>query len=144
MLDFMVWPWFERLPLVYTLSAEVHPNLANWFNLMLQEPAIKETACSKETHLKFYEGYLNSKPVYDFWTIVSCSPHFQLIKKYTKLSNVCDVVAQISFRTSIFAFTCIICAIITWKLEANALTFYIDCSNLLGLFLSSFGISSLL
>lgn len=73
MLDFMVWPWFERLPMVYSLSAELHPNLANWLNLMHQEPAIKETARSKEDHLKFYEGYLNSKPVYDFWTISELS-----------------------------------------------------------------------
>jgi glutathione S-transferase len=66
MLDFMVWPWFERLPVVYPLSADVHPNLTNWFNLMHKEPAVKETAFSKEIHLKFYEGYLNAKPVYDF------------------------------------------------------------------------------
>ena len=66
MLDFMLWPWIERLPTVCPLSAEVHPNLTNWFNLMQLDPAVKETAFSKEMHLKFYEGYLNAKPVYDF------------------------------------------------------------------------------
>ncbi|XP_028411102.1 glutathione S-transferase omega-1-like [Dendronephthya gigantea] len=66
MLDFMVWPWFERLPLFYTLSVDTHPNLTNWVNLMQNEPAVKETALSTENHLKFYEGYKNGQPDYDF------------------------------------------------------------------------------
>ena len=60
-----MWPWFERLPTIYSLSADVHPSLANWFNLVQNESAVKETAFSKETHLKFYEGYLTGKPVYE-------------------------------------------------------------------------------
>lgn len=66
MLDFMVWPWFERLPLVYKLSVDAHPNLTNWINLMQNEPAVKETALSTENHLKFYEGYRNGQADYDF------------------------------------------------------------------------------
>ncbi|XP_028413579.1 glutathione S-transferase omega-1-like [Dendronephthya gigantea] len=65
MLDFMVWPWFERLPTIYSLSADAYPCLANWFNLMQNEPGIKETAFSKEKHLKFYEGYLTGKLEYE-------------------------------------------------------------------------------
>ena len=66
MIDYMIWPWFERLPMLHTLSADAHPNLTNWFNLMQNDPAIKEIMISKENYLKFYEGYKSGKTDYDF------------------------------------------------------------------------------
>ena len=66
MLDYMMWPWFERLPMILTLSADVHPNLTNWYNLMQNDPAVKETMISKENYLKFYDGYKKGQVDYDF------------------------------------------------------------------------------
>lgn len=66
MADYMIWPWFERTPAVYSLSADQHPNLSNWFNLMKNDTAVKATQHSTETHSKFYEGYLSGKAQYDF------------------------------------------------------------------------------
>jgi glutathione S-transferase len=66
MLDYMIWPWFERLPTMYTLSADTYPNLTDWFNRMQHEPAVKETLISKENHLKFYHGYRTGQVDYDF------------------------------------------------------------------------------
>ena len=62
----MIWPWFERLPIMHTLSADAHPNLTNWFNLMKDDLAVKEIEISLENYLKFYEGYRNDYLDYDF------------------------------------------------------------------------------
>ena len=70
MLDYMVWPWFERLPLMHTLSADVHPNLTSWFNLMQNDSAVKETVISEENHAKFYEGYKNGHADYDIVDLI--------------------------------------------------------------------------
>jgi hypothetical protein len=61
----MMWPWFERLPMMHALSADVHPNLTSWVNLMLNDAAVKETLISKENYLKFYDGYKKGQVDYD-------------------------------------------------------------------------------
>ena len=67
MVDYMVWPWFERLPVMYTLSADLHPNLTNWCKLMYDDPAVKETSSSKELYMKFFDAYLGpGKTLFDF------------------------------------------------------------------------------
>lgn len=65
MIDFMLWPWFERLPIWYPLSADVHPNLTNWVNLMKDETAVKERALPLDKYRQFYEGYIKGHLDYD-------------------------------------------------------------------------------
>ncbi|XP_069111865.1 glutathione S-transferase omega-1-like [Argopecten irradians] len=72
MLDFMLWPWFERLPIISkmmpgaeALPAEKFPNLNAWVEAMLSQPAVKETMFDLPTHIAFLQGYSTGKPNYD-------------------------------------------------------------------------------
>ncbi|XP_033762218.1 glutathione S-transferase omega-1-like [Pecten maximus] len=72
MLDFFVWPWFERmavlskiLPNTDPLPAEKFPNLTAWVEVMKSQRAVKETMFDIPTHLAFYQSYASGKPNYD-------------------------------------------------------------------------------
>lgn len=72
MIDFMLWPWFERFSLIsqkvptLTLSDNSNPKLYAWIKVMMQQPAVKETYFDPETHSKFYQLYLEgNRQAYD-------------------------------------------------------------------------------
>ena len=65
MVDYMIWPFFERLPVVYEISAELHPKLTTWCNKMRDLPAVKKLAISNESFKKFYAGYATGNVDYD-------------------------------------------------------------------------------
>lgn len=71
MIDYMMWPWFERLVVLAETVPAVNwsetsfPRTYGWTKSMLADPAVKETFFDKETHVKFMASYLEGKPNYD-------------------------------------------------------------------------------
>ncbi|MBN3288275.1 GSTO1 transferase, partial [Polyodon spathula] len=68
MIDYMIWPWFERLESVSLNTCLEHThNLKSWVELMKEDPAVKATMSDLETHRGFYKLYLEGKPdAYDY------------------------------------------------------------------------------
>ena len=72
LVDYHVWPWFERFPLLSTLSgadvlpAARYPKLSAWVGHMEALPAVNTAKISTELHGKFIEKHLkNEIPDYD-------------------------------------------------------------------------------
>eukprot|EP00916_Digyalum_oweni_P011515 GHVL01019164.1.p1 GENE.GHVL01019164.1~~GHVL01019164.1.p1 ORF type:complete len:217 (-),score=13.71 GHVL01019164.1:1240-1890(-) len=71
MIDFMLWPWFERIGLLKSAapdllpSATKFPKLFAWTQAMLQEPAVKATLFDLDTHMIFVQSSKDGKPNYD-------------------------------------------------------------------------------
>lgn len=72
MLDYMIWPFVERLELMqhldgdkFFLTAERYPLLVQYFADMLQDEAVKRTFLSGEIHHKFMLGHSQGKPEYE-------------------------------------------------------------------------------
>ncbi|XP_059156089.1 glutathione S-transferase omega-1-like [Physella acuta] len=72
MIDFYLWPHFERIPVLESIdtragvSKDNFPHLATWFDVMCQLPAVKATMWDAKTHLHFIQSYASGKPDYDF------------------------------------------------------------------------------
>ncbi|XP_070818811.1 glutathione S-transferase omega-1-like [Chaetodon trifascialis] len=67
MIDYMMWPWFERLEindLQHFLDDT--PELKKWKELMSEDPAVKATMYSLDTYKAFYKSYVEGKPNYDY------------------------------------------------------------------------------
>lgn len=71
MLDFMIWPWFERIPLMEILGGQLFkipedrfPLLVQWKSSMLADPVVKLSALPPAVHRAFLENRKNG--VYDF------------------------------------------------------------------------------
>jgi hypothetical protein len=69
MVDYMLWPWFERLPLLvdagFTLNADGKtPKLAAWVKTMEANDVVKKIKVPTELQKKFMEGYRNGKPLF--------------------------------------------------------------------------------
>lgn len=72
MLDYMIWPWIERLSMVkylttngFELDKERFKNLLKWHSLMLQDEAVKEFYLDGETHAKYITTRRAGKADYD-------------------------------------------------------------------------------
>ncbi|XP_066457119.1 glutathione S-transferase omega-1-like isoform X2 [Eleutherodactylus coqui] len=58
MVDYMMWPWFERVNVFDVLEfLEKTPRINAWYKLMLQDPAVKETYTEPDVLLAFYKLY---------------------------------------------------------------------------------------
>lgn len=61
MIDFLIWPWIERLPVVAAafregnLSESNFPHLYAWRESMMSLSAVKDTAFDHKTHQQFYK-----------------------------------------------------------------------------------------
>lgn len=67
MIDYMMWPWFERLEVLDLQQClDSTPELKKWTELMLEDPAVKASTHSTDTYKAFYKSYLDGKPDYDF------------------------------------------------------------------------------
>ena len=71
MVDYMLWPWFERLPLLtemgFTLNSDGQfPKLAAWIESMEHDENVQKIKVPLETMKKFMDGYRQGKPDYDF------------------------------------------------------------------------------
>jgi glutathione S-transferase len=70
MVDYMIWPWFERLVLLsdfgYVLNADGKlPKLAAWVKAMLANEAVKKIKVPEETMKKFAKTARDGKADYD-------------------------------------------------------------------------------
>ena len=71
MLDFHVWPWFERFPAWSEVNAfdpvpaDKFPKLTTWTESMLNLPAVKAVVLTKDDHLGFMISYGTGNPIYD-------------------------------------------------------------------------------
>ncbi|XP_075072289.1 glutathione S-transferase omega-1-like [Mixophyes fleayi] len=55
MIDYMIWPWFNIFDAKEYL--EKTPHIGAWYNLMMQDPAVKETYTEPEVILNFFKLY---------------------------------------------------------------------------------------
>jgi len=71
LVDYHVWPWFERFPAFSTLSGdpfvsrEEFPMLKDWTKKMDEQDAVRETKMSTELHAGFILSLVNRNPLYD-------------------------------------------------------------------------------
>ncbi|KAK8733801.1 hypothetical protein OTU49_006486, partial [Cherax quadricarinatus] len=72
MLDYMIWPWAERLPMVEmiarnngVLTQDRFPKMLSWMDFMKNDAAVKVSFISPENHLKFINSHLEGRPDYD-------------------------------------------------------------------------------
>ena len=71
MVDYMIWPWFERFENLKSiapncLDEERFKKLNEWIKRMLELPAVKETLSNPENMLDFYKvSITNKEPYYD-------------------------------------------------------------------------------
>ncbi|XP_038050396.1 pyrimidodiazepine synthase-like [Patiria miniata] len=69
MVDFITWPFNERLAVSDPLMALIKPKLPDldaYFQRMLANPTVKAILTSKEIHQKYLKGYLTGNVQYDF------------------------------------------------------------------------------
>ncbi|XP_054455757.1 glutathione S-transferase omega-1-like [Anoplopoma fimbria] len=67
MIDYMMWPWFERLEsfeLKHCLDGK--PALKKWTELMFEDTAVKATMHSVETFNAYYKTFAEGKPNFDY------------------------------------------------------------------------------
>ncbi|XP_078040829.1 pyrimidodiazepine synthase [Augochlora pura] len=75
MLDFMIWPWWERAGVLNILRGEQYvipqnrfKKLLEWRSAMKENPAVKNSYCSTEVHAKYTQSRLAGTPQYDLMT----------------------------------------------------------------------------
>ena len=73
MVDFMLWPWFERLPVLNRVVQETainhrnYPRLASWIEHMVSLPAVKETMFDADSHAHFLKTLrVDKNPNFDY------------------------------------------------------------------------------
>lgn len=69
----MLWPWFERFPVVNavvpetTITSSNFPRLASWIKHMYELPAVKQTIFDTESHTRFLTSLrIENNPDYDY------------------------------------------------------------------------------
>lgn len=71
MIDFMVWPWFERFHATEKLVNQIFisdgsmPNLTAYMDRMISFPTVQKCRLSTENHLEFYQSVKNGAPNYN-------------------------------------------------------------------------------
>jgi len=76
MLDYMIWPWIERLPAFKALIPEQYspnltrlatrcPTMDDWRDRMKDDFAVKEFMLPIEIHKKFMESFISGSPNYN-------------------------------------------------------------------------------
>lgn len=71
MIDYMMWPWLQRLPFVrqfdpvFKASSSDLPELSAWSERMQALPAVQETDINQEIYATFFKQYLEGNPPYD-------------------------------------------------------------------------------
>ncbi|CAM4584310.1 unnamed protein product [Lepidochelys olivacea] len=63
MIDYMIWPWFERLEFLQLPDCLQHtPKLRQWVEAMKKDPAVKATMTDAQTLKGFFELYVQNSP----------------------------------------------------------------------------------
>ena len=71
MVDYHMWPWFERLPALQQITGDVivdpqlFPKMSRWMAAMLEEPAVRESWLPTSLHLQFFVSFATGTPNYD-------------------------------------------------------------------------------
>jgi len=75
MLDYMIWPWMERLPNVNHFYKKIDlslgdlsiiiPNLAKWIVAMKKDKAVMATIIEDSVHFQYRKTYITGSPYYD-------------------------------------------------------------------------------
>ncbi|CAF3380130.1 unnamed protein product [Rotaria sp. Silwood2] len=70
MVDYMLWPWFERLPLLIDVGFQFNvdgklPKLAAWIKAMEADKNVQKVKVPFELTKKYMAGYVQGKPEYD-------------------------------------------------------------------------------
>ncbi|XP_048802557.1 glutathione S-transferase omega-1 [Lagopus muta] len=63
LIDYMIWPWFERLEAFQLKDALTHtPKLQCWMEAMKKDPAVKDTITDPQTLKVFHQLYFKNSP----------------------------------------------------------------------------------
>ncbi|KAM9327309.1 glutathione S-transferase omega-1-like [Gastrophryne carolinensis] len=63
MIDYLLWPWFERFNAFCPANTlEKTPQLKAWYDLMMQDAAVKATYTKPEVFVGFYKEYFANNP----------------------------------------------------------------------------------
>ncbi|KAM4775779.1 glutathione S-transferase omega-1-like isoform 1-T1 [Cyanocitta cristata] len=63
MVDYMIWPWFERLEAFQLKDSLNHaPKLQRWVEAMKEDPAVKATITDPQTFKNYLQLYLKNSP----------------------------------------------------------------------------------
>lgn len=72
MVDFMIWPWFERAGIIQVLCGDQFCipkkrllRLSEWKSLMEENPAVRKSFLSLEIHAKYMRSRQAGTPLYD-------------------------------------------------------------------------------
>jgi glutathione S-transferase len=70
MVDYMLWPWFERLPVLSEAGFEFNadgnfPKLAAWIEAMKSDESVQKVQIPTEISKKFMETHRQGTPEYD-------------------------------------------------------------------------------
>lgn len=77
MVDFMIWPWFERIGVISVVAPETDitedrfPRLAAWMKRMYEIPAVINTYEKPEHHAHFFKTLREGNPEYDHGVLQS-------------------------------------------------------------------------
>jgi glutathionyl-hydroquinone reductase len=70
MLDWMMWPWLERVPVLHKMGITIPemPGMDEYMTCMWQTDVVKDYGLSVESHYKFMKQYMDQKETinYDF------------------------------------------------------------------------------
>uniref|UniRef100_A0A672J6L5 Glutathione S-transferase omega n=1 Tax=Salarias fasciatus TaxID=181472 RepID=A0A672J6L5_SALFA len=67
MIDYMMWPWFERLEVFdVTQCLDNAPELKKWIERMLEDQTVKASGHSVDTYKAFYKSYNDGTPNFDY------------------------------------------------------------------------------
>ncbi|KFO11613.1 Glutathione S-transferase omega-1, partial [Balearica regulorum gibbericeps] len=62
MLDYMIWPWFERLEFELKDSLSHPSKLRHWMEAMKEDPAVKATMTDPQTFKDYLQLYVKNSP----------------------------------------------------------------------------------
>ncbi|XP_010712980.1 glutathione S-transferase omega-1-like [Meleagris gallopavo] len=63
LIDYMIWPWFERLEAFQLKDVLTHtPKLQHWMEAMKKDPAVKDTITDPQTLRVFLQLYFKNSP----------------------------------------------------------------------------------
>uniref|UniRef100_A0A8C9FSP6 Glutathione S-transferase omega n=1 Tax=Pavo cristatus TaxID=9049 RepID=A0A8C9FSP6_PAVCR len=63
LIDYMIWPWFERLEAFQLEGVLTHtPKLQRWMEAMRKDPAVKDTITDSQTFRIFLQLYYKNSP----------------------------------------------------------------------------------
>ncbi|KAJ9590882.1 hypothetical protein L9F63_016087, partial [Diploptera punctata] len=92
MLDYMIWPWFERIGLLkciggngFGLFEDRFPELIAWRDRMKDDDPVKVTYLEPDIHARFIESRKSGKPDFDLCFKKMSPPNQYLVSQYLNI-----------------------------------------------------------